>query len=475
MCHLRPASGAKILRTEIELDIGAGFIRSFDTEIPIAYALRPEPAMSFVRLVTHRLSQRALVLCLVLVSLLSFGVAPAMAKGGMPEPYVSQSLDAVLMPVTKEVRAKFKLGKKAAGAVVVSVEPGGVGELYGFEPGDVISQVGGKVIRRPVDIDTMVRYWLNKGNSYFTFDGTRKNRKKRAIVELAVETYQKPIALETIGRWRGYKTPAFDYVEYYTYYQPRFYDIYEYSTYYVEQVIYTETYITAIESNEYVFYYDSPSDDLVWHDEEYITEVNEYVYSEEFYSEYTSTEVYYADDPQATAYEDTGYDEAGYDATAAGETDEQVYEEQAPETYDAAAEDGSYEEPVADDQTGMDPSAETYDESAYEDPAAAADEPVYEEPAPETYDEQAYEDPAPETYEEPAAEEPVYEEPAYEEPAYEEPAYEEPAYEEPVYEEPAYEEPVYEEPAYEEPAYEEPAQDGGGGECYYDDDGNMIC
>lgn len=406
---------------------------------------------------TALLSLRPLLrLCLAFVVALSLlAVAnPAQAKGGMPEPYVSQSLDAVLMPVTKEVRAKFKLGKKAAGAVVVSVQPGGVGELYGFEPGDVISQVGGKVIRRPVDIDTMVRYWLNKGNSYFTFDGTRKNRKKRAIVELAVETYQKPIALETVGRWRGYKTPAFDYVEYYTYYEPRFYEIYEYSTYYVEQVIYTETYITAIESTEYVFYYDTPSEDLVWHDEEYITEVNEYVYSEEFYSEYTSTEVYYADDPEATAYEDTGYDEAGYDA-AAGETDEQVYEDPAPETYDAEAQDGSYEEPVADDQTDMDPAAETYDDQGYEDPAAATEEQAYEDPAPETYDEQAYEDPAPETYEEPVAEEPAYEEPAYEEPAYEEPA--------------------YEEPAYEEPAYEEPAQDGGGGECYYDDDGNMIC
>jgi hypothetical protein len=391
------------------------------------------------------------------------GATSAQAKGALPEPYVSQALDVVLMPVTKEVRSKFKLGKKAAGAVVVSVQPGGIGELYGFEPGDVISQVDGKLIRRPVDVDSMVRYWLNKGNSYFTFDGTRKNRKKRAIVEIAVEVYQQPIAVETVGRWRGYRSPSFDYIEYYTYYEPRFYEIYEYSTYYVEQVIVTETYITAIESTETVFYYDTLSEDLVWHDEDYITEVDEYVYSEEFYSEYTSTEVYYDDQPEAQVYEDQGYDDATTAEPDAG-------------AYDEASQDQTYEDPAADE-----PVPEAYEDASqdetYADPEAEADQ-AYEEPT----DDQIYEDPVQDqTYEEPLAEEPAYEEPAYEEPAYEEPAAEEPAYEEPAYEEPAYEEPAaeepaYEEPAYEEPAYEEPAQESGdGGECYYDDDGNLIC
>src|SRR3989338_1429278 len=376
------------------------------------------PSVQFYpRVVWHRLLSFCLAGALALSVVI--GATSVQAKGALPEPYVSQALDVVLMPVTKEVRSKFKLGKKAAGAVVVSVQPGGIGELYGFEPGDVISQVDGKLIRRPVDVDSMVRYWLNKGNSYFTFDGTRKNRKKRAIVEIAAEVYQQPVALETVGRWRGYTSQSFNYIEYYTYYEPRFYEIYEYSTYYVEQVIITETYITAIESTETVFYYDTPSDDLVWHDEDYITEVNEYVYSEEFYSEYTSTEVYYDDQPEAQVYEDQGYEDPA--------TDEQV-----PETYDDASQDEAYAEPEADQ--------------------------AYEEPA----DDQSYEDPM--------------QEESYEEPLAEEPAYEEPAPEEPAPEEPAYEEPAPEEPAYEEPAYEEPAQDSGdGGECYYDDEGNLIC
>lgn len=190
------------------------------------------------------------------------------------------------------------------------------------------------------------------------------------------------------------------------------------------------------------------------------------VYSEEFRSEYTSTEVYYDDQPEAHAYEDQGYDDA---ATA----------EPDAEAYDEASQDQTYEDPAADE-----PVPETYQDASqdetYADPEA---DQAYEEPT----DDQSYEEPVQDqTYEEPLAEEPAYDEPAYEEPAaeesayeepaYEEPAYDEPAYEEPVYEEPAAEEPAYEEPAYEEPAYEEPAQESGdGSECYYDDDGNLIC
>ncbi len=62
----------------------------------------------------------------------------------MPEPYVSATFDAVLMPVTQQVVAQFKLPRTASGAVVVSVEPGGVADLYGMEPGEVITSFGSK-------------------------------------------------------------------------------------------------------------------------------------------------------------------------------------------------------------------------------------------------------------------------------------------------------------------------------------------
>jgi hypothetical protein len=376
-----------------------------------------------------------LSLALIVAALISAPATElaAKAKGTLPQPYVSRSLDLVLLPVTDAVRREFKLGKKAAGAVVASVEPGGTGEFYGIEPGDVISQVDGKTIRRPVDIDSMVRYGLKKDDSFFQLDGTRKNKRIRTWVVLSQQDYEKPVALDKVKAWRGYGGRGqrrgagyFYYPDYCDVYYDDFYSVWDYSYTYIEEIIVTEVYITSYESTETVFYYDETAIGYDWPDDDYISEVDSYVYSEEFTAEYNSTEVVYEDD--ASTSDQTG-DALGTSA------------------------DG-YIEPVA-------------DEAAYEEPVS--DEPAYEETATEepVYDEAVTEEPA---YEETVAEEPVYEEPAYEEPAPEEPVYEEPVYEEPVYEEPAYEEPVYE-----EPAYEEPASDGGGSSCYYDDEGNEVC
>lgn len=385
-----------------------------------------------------RLSQllRPPLLAFLTGTLIALSAAPvsAEAKASLPKPYVSRALDLVLLPVTDAVRKQFKLGKKAAGAVVASVEPGGTGEFHGIEPGDVISQVDGKLIRRPVDIDSMVRYGLKKGDAIFKLDGIRKNKRLRTWVDLSEEDYEKPVALDKVRAWRAYggrgapRGP--DYFYYYDYcdaYYDDFYYVWDYSYTYIEEVIVTEVYITSYESTETVFYYDESTVGYDWPDDDYLAEVDSYVYSEEFYTEYSSTEVVYE--------QETATDEASTEAT--------------DETYDAA----SVEEYSSDD-SGYDEAStdETYTDEAM------TDETVYDETA----------------YDETVTEEPAYEEPAYEEPAYEEPAYEEPVYEEPAYEEPVYEEPAYEEPVYEEPAYEEPASDGGGG-CYYDEDGNEIC
>ena len=365
------------------------------------------------------------VLALVAAALVAAPVTPvaAQSKGTLPQPYVSRSLDLVLLPVTDAVRREFKLGKKAAGAVVASVEPGGTGEFFGIEPGDVISQVDGRAIRRPVDIDSMVRYGLKKDESFFRLDGTRKNKRLRTWVVLSQDDYEKPVALDKIKAWRGYGGRGqrrgagyFYYPDYCDVYYDDFFTVWDYSYTYIEDIIVTEVYITSYESTETVFYYDEAAIGYDWPGDDYITEVDSYVYSEEFTAEYNSTEVVY-------------------------------------ETETSGADD-------TDDALGV--SAEGYDDTAIEEPAA--DEAVTEEPAFEAV-----------ASDEPAYEEAVADEPASEEPAYEEPAYEEAVAEEPAYEEPAYEEPAYEEPAYEEPAYEEPAYDGGGSSCYYDDEGNEVC
>ncbi len=218
------------------------------------------------------------------------------------------------------MRKEFKLGKKAAGAVVVSVDPGGTAELYGMEPGDVITQLDGKVIRRPVDIDSMVKYALGQGNSYFFFDGTRKNRKKKTIIEIPAEEYARPIALDTLPKWRGYNSGGakakgkrgsggrsndgyfvtggggFFYADFCDAYYQDFYEVYDYTLIYVEEITVTEVWITAYESDETVFWYDETLTGWDWPDEDYILEVEEYVYSDEFYAEYSSDEVLYADE-----------------------------------------------------------------------------------------------------------------------------------------------------------------------------------
>ncbi|OZA10803.1 MAG: hypothetical protein B7Y02_09925, partial [Rhodobacterales bacterium 17-64-5] len=222
------------------------------------------------------------------------GGIPAAAKDTLPKPYVSPALDAVLLPITAAVRKEFKLGKKAAGAVVVSVEPNGIGELYGFEPGDVITELDDKIIRRPVDIDSMIKYGLNAGDSFFFFDGTRKNRAKKTIIQLAAEDYAKPVGIADVARWRGYNTGArgargkgyrgddgyfytgggFYYADFCDAYYDDFFQVYDYTLIYVEEIIVTEVYITSIESDETVFYYDETVAGYDWPDDDYISEVD---------------------------------------------------------------------------------------------------------------------------------------------------------------------------------------------------------
>jgi hypothetical protein len=371
---------------------------------------------------------------LALALLLTGG--PADAKSTLPKPYVSRSLDLVLLPITDAVRKEFKLGKKAAGAVVASVEPGGTGAFFGMQPGDVISQVEGKQIRRPVDVDSMLRYGLNQNNWLFRLDGVRQNSKLRTWVELSQEEYERPVALNRIRDWWGYGYSSgpdyFYWADYCDYYYDDFYYVWDTSYVYIEEVIVTQVYITSITSNDAVFYYDDSQTGYAWDDADYIAEVDNYIYSDEYQTEYYAPEAVFGDDTAAASGAD--YAPEGYSED--------------PGAVDTGSADDGYVEPAYD--------ASVTDDTTYSEP-----EPAYEDPA---ASDQAYE-------------EPVYEEPQqYEEPVYEEPVYEEPAYVEPAYEEPVYEEPVYEEPAYVEPAYEEPAYDGGGGgECYYDEDGNQIC
>lgn len=445
-------------------------------------------------------------------SLLPTGAA--LAEKGLPKPYVSPALDAVLLPITAEVRKQFRLGKKAAGVVVVSVEPGGTGELYGLEPGEVVTKLDGKIIRRPVDIDSSIRYKLNKGDTFFFFEGSWKNRKQKTIVELSAEDYTAPVSIADIPRWHGFNRAGarargkrgngrlgndgyfwvadddFYYADFCDGYLDYFPVVYDRTVVYVDEVIVTDVYITSIESRDTIFYYDDAATGYDWpEDDYYIAEVDSYVSSDAFTKEYNASDVTYDDaayDPE-TGLTSAEASDLGIDLAETAAADDAAYEDPAPDDASAAddvasddpvAEEPAYDEPVAEDAVSDDAAADeaAYDAAAdgqtYEDPVA--DEPVADEPV---ADEPAYDEPV---ADEAVADEPVYEEPAPEEQVYEEatpeePVYEDPAPEEPVYEEPAPEEPVYEEPAPEEPVYEEPTSDDGGGSCTYDENGDQVC
>ncbi|OYU19779.1 MAG: hypothetical protein CFE34_03540 [Rhodobacteraceae bacterium PARR1] len=409
----------------------------------------------------RRLGLRQALLTAMMIAAFAAFAAPVTAQGRLPEPYVSPALDAVLMPITPAVKEQFKLPKAATGVVVASVQPGGVGELFGFEPGEVISRVDNKLIRRPVDLDSIVAYGVDNGESLFVFDGLWKGRKQRTIAQIDGDGFRAPVSFDRADRWPGYRGRGFDYARWYTPYAPRVQTVWDDTFTYIAAVIITDVFLDALRSDQAVFYF--VDDRYYWaQDEYYITDVDQVfysTYSEEVYSVTYTEEVY------ESYYEETfveTYSEETYYEETAAYSEESVTEETV--TDEAYSDEMVTEDATLDEGTADDASAEGVDaDAAYDDPVD--DEQAYEEPAAEeqTYDEQAYE--------EPAAEEQVFEEQAYEEPAAEEQVFEEQ-----TYEEPAAEEQVFEEPAYEEPAYEEPAYDGGGeAECPVDEDGNLMC
>lgn len=446
---------------------------------------------------------------LMLVALVLMPFGPAVAKqGALLEPYVSPVLDAVLMPVTTEVVRQLRLPKSASGAVIVSVEPGGIADSYGMEPGEVISKVAGKVIRRPADIDALAYYRMDRGEGVIHLQGTREGRAKRTILPISAESYSAPLPVQDIPRWRVYSAPWFDFYPWYEVYEYEIVEIYEYSFYYVETVVVSEVFITSVESSESYFYYDYTEVTELetrssWVEEEsalYCGDVDGFgCGAEEIgYPEEDADPALYCEanpgDPECSGEEVAGYCDEFPDAPDCTGVFLSSAEEVAGEEESGAGDEGLSEE--VSDEAGYDDASEEVsaeDGSDYADEAAAGDEGGYAEEEPvydgsEVSDEGGYDESSADEgaydeggYDESATdegtyEEPVYEdEPVYEEPAYEEPVYEEPAYEEPVYEEPVYEEPAYEEPAYEEPAYEEPSYDGGGGDCGYDEDGNPLC
>lgn len=432
--------------------------------------------------------------------------AEAQKRAASPSPYVSNALDAVLLPVTTSVVQAFNLPKSASGVVIASVQPGGIADLYGMDPGEVITSIAGKQIRRPVDLDSLVRYNLSDDGNYFYMEGLRKGKPKRTIVWLEPDDYSTTLPVREAPRWRGYRGEYFDYV---TWFRPYWYEIeeiYTYSYTYVEEVIVTDIFISTVSSSESYFYYDYTEITSVDIREDWVS-VEEDIYCGDVTGYGCGVEeIGYPDadsfDPQSFA--ETGEEDVGGDycsafpddpyctgevaeATDCGETPDApdcLVEEAAPGDYgtgeegDGASDGTAYDDPVYDD-TATD-ETDVAGESGYDDTADGdlSGEESYDEPdVGEGYEEESYDEPVAddasgeESYDEPVVAE-GYEEGSYDEPSAGEESYDSSGTDE------AYEEPAYEEPAAEEPVYDEPAYDGGGeggGECYFDEDGVEIC
>lgn len=352
------------------------------------------------------------------------------ASQALPKPYVSRALKAVLMPVTKAVAKKFKLAKGAKGVMIVSVKPGGLAKQAGLKPGDVISDILGRPVRKPSDVDTIIAYFLKNGVNDYPVTGVRKNgRTYRAVTPITEVLFYEPIDVYALGGWVSfyYDYPGFyyDYSDYVNTYSETIYTSYEHSETYISETIVNNTFVsemnTTVDETTNVSY-----DETI--------ENGTYVTGGEGVADKGNEPVTFtaADDPPEVADDtsdadlpdaveedpsldptpavDPAADETGADAAGAESgTAEPSAEGDAPAEDTATEDPAAADEPAAGDAPVEGDPATAEDAPAEEDPAATEDAPPEEDPG--TAEDAPAEDPSAEDApaDEPAAEDPSVE------------------------------------------------------------------
>ena len=119
----------------------------------------------------------------------------------LPEPGLSRALDAVLMPVDAATRDYFALADDETGVVVLAVGQGGVAEVYGIRPGDVVVSVSDVPFALPDEIDTIV--WALMNDRKFSFSWSiRRGGDSSTISFPLVEThFQESYLVGDIPGW----------------------------------------------------------------------------------------------------------------------------------------------------------------------------------------------------------------------------------------------------------------------------------
>ncbi|HEV7251548.1 MAG TPA: PDZ domain-containing protein [Mesorhizobium sp.] len=142
---------------------------------------------------------------------------PAWALTGdvkLPAPSVSRALDAILLPINDAVATAFKLNVRE-GLLVLATEPGGVADKQGIEPGDVLVEVGGRKVTRPVDVDVIVRRGLRTGDTGYLFGVSRGGSVVEVSAIITIEFYEETFSVSEISTWESWSVEtSFSYSEF---------------------------------------------------------------------------------------------------------------------------------------------------------------------------------------------------------------------------------------------------------------------
>ena len=191
------------------------------------------------------------LLCPAILALgLSLSSLPAAAGSGLPAPYVSRALAAVLIPIDGSVRQAFGLTAADKGLLVLAVSPGGVADKAGIAPGDIIAKAHGRAVTDPIVLDEVVYYWLKKGNADFAFDGLHGGKAVHYTPVITMETWSTVIEVATVATWVSYSYESFSYSEYTAEYSSEISESYSSSETTIEETTSTEEFASAETSEE---------------------------------------------------------------------------------------------------------------------------------------------------------------------------------------------------------------------------------
>ena len=201
-----------------------------------------------LRRYANPLSAALLAALTVLVPAGTTTLAPAfaVAQTGLPAPYVSRALDAVLLPVDGSVIAAFGLPGDSTGVLVLATQPGGLAESAGILPGDIIGSVGKKKIAKPIELDEVVYYWILQGMYDFAFGGSRAGAALTTTTVITLEYWEEVIEITEITTWSSYSYESFSYEEFYAEYSEEISVSYEESLTTIEETVTSESYAEEV-------------------------------------------------------------------------------------------------------------------------------------------------------------------------------------------------------------------------------------